>query len=176
MFDQYVIRALRNEDNPEQLTELIHAAYAPQAAAGLRYWATHQSIEDTKKRFASGHGFVATSDHAYIGTITARPPQPDSPVELYRDPCTWSICQFAVAPLMKRRGVGRALHSAAVRFAMAQGARRLALDTATGAESLIRLYQDWGYTKVGLCDWRPHTNYVSVLMCLELHPLHPPDS
>jgi hypothetical protein len=33
-----VIRDLTLGDNMELLTELIHAAYAPHAAKGLRYW------------------------------------------------------------------------------------------------------------------------------------------
>ncbi len=49
-----IIRPVNGDDDLERLTKLIHAAYAPHAKLGLRYWGTHQSVGDTIKRFASG--------------------------------------------------------------------------------------------------------------------------
>jgi predicted N-acetyltransferase YhbS len=155
-------------DDLEQLTALIHAAYAPQAAKGLRYWGTHQSVEDTRKRLASCQGFVAECGGRLVGTITTRPPQPESPTALYRDPHTWTICQFAVAPELKGKGVGRALHDAASAHASQAAARTMALDTAAPALSLIAMYSNWGYALVGEVDWRPHTNYLSVVMSRQI--------
>jgi hypothetical protein len=40
----------------------------------------------------------------------------------------------------------------------------MALHTAQPAVTLINMYRSWGYTQVGTCDWRPHTNFLSVLM------------
>ena len=45
-------------DDLVALTVLIRAAYAPHALKGLRYWATHQSVEDTARRLSRGVGFV----------------------------------------------------------------------------------------------------------------------
>ena len=160
-----IVRPVEAGDDIEQLTTLIHAAYAPQAAKGLRYWGTHQSVDDTRKRLASGQGFVAECEGRLVGTITTRPPQPESPAALYRDPHTWTICQFAVAPEMKGKGVGRALHDAALEHAANAGARTMALDTAAPAQGLIAMYGSWGYALAGEVDWRPHTNYLSVIMC-----------
>ena len=159
------IRLLTVGDDLSALTDLIHAAYAPQAAKGLRYWGTHQSVEDTRKRFASGVGFVAVLESGrFVGTITLRPPQPESPVLLYRDPSIWTFGQFAVDPGFKGQGVGRGLHDAASEHARSQGAQFMALDTAAPAEELIAMYRRWGYEVVGETDWRPHTNYVSIVM------------
>ncbi|HWQ09859.1 MAG TPA: GNAT family N-acetyltransferase [Holophaga sp.] len=158
------IRPLEPADSLEALTELIHAAYAVHAAQGLRYWATHQSCEDTRRRFASGTGFIAEAGVGYVGTITLRAPNPDSPVPLYRDPGVWTLGQFAVAPPFKGQGVGRLLHDAAVAHAVRNGARIMAFDTAEPAMALIRKYEGWGYRIVDHCDWRPHTNYPSVVM------------
>jgi ribosomal protein S18 acetylase RimI-like enzyme len=163
-----VIRDLAPSDNMELLTELIHAAYAPHAAKGLRYWGTHQSVKDTAARFASGRGLVAESDGAFLGTITVRPPQPASEVALYRDPTTWTICQFAVAPAFKGLHLGKALHEAALSHALRNGGKTMALDTAAPAHALIAMYEAWGYKIVGECDWRPDTNYTSVVMSLAL--------
>jgi ribosomal protein S18 acetylase RimI-like enzyme len=159
-----VIRALAPRDSLDALTELIHAAYAPQAQKGLRYWGTHQTADDTRKRFASGFGLVAEAQGRFVGTVTVRPPQPDSQVALYRDPHTWTIAQYAVHPSWKGLGLGRDLHDQAVAHALAHGGRTMALDTAEPAEGLIAMYRRWGYEIVGHTDWRPHTNYLSVVM------------
>ncbi|MCX9158014.1 GNAT family N-acetyltransferase [Niveibacterium sp. 24ML] len=165
MSQSLIVRPLCNSDDLIALThEVIRAGYASQAARGLRYWATHQSPEDTAKRFASGHGLIAEIDGHLVGTITTRPPQPDSSVALYRNPNTWTLCQFAVAPKFKAQGIGSALHSAALALAHEHGAIVMAIDTAEPAADVIAMYSRWGYVQVGMHDWRPQTNYVSVVM------------
>jgi ribosomal protein S18 acetylase RimI-like enzyme len=158
------IRALLPSDNLEQLTDLIHRAYAPHLARGLRFVGTHQTVQVTAERIASGHAFVATVQDELVGTVTVRPPQPQSSAPLYRDPHTWSVSQLAVTPELKGRGLGHALHDAAVEFARRSGAKTMMLDTAEPASGLIALYESWGYRIVGRADWRPNTNYESVLM------------
>lgn len=172
MADELTIRAIRDSDDLVALTALIHTAYAPQAARGLRYWGTYQSPDDTRKRLGQGFGFVAEVAGQFVGTITVRPPQPGSPLPLYRAPRTWSFGQFAVLPDMKGLGLGRRLHDHAVAFARARGARTMALDTALPAEGLIAMYRCWGYELAGEVDWRPHTNYVSVVMRKEIEEGH----
>ena len=162
------VRPLSADDGLLALTSLVHSAYAPHAERGLRFWGTHQSVEDTAERFSTGQGFVAEVDGEVVGTITLRPPQPESPVALYRLADVWSFCQFAVAPAQKRRGVGVALHEHALVYASSLGAKRMALDTATPATGFIRMYKSWGYEACGHCDWRPHTNYVSTLMVRDI--------
>lgn len=162
------IRTLSDTDSLEKITSLIHSAYAPHAAMGLRYWGTHQTVEDTRKRFASGTGLVMTEDGRYVGTLVVRPPQPESPVEIYRNPLVWSLSQFCVSPDRSGMGYGRMLHGRAVEIAIGQGARTMALDTAAPARALISMYEAWGYRIVGVCDWRPHTNYESVVMSVSL--------
>ena len=171
---QPIIRPLAPDDDIARLTALIHAAYAPHGARGLRYWGTHQTVEDTASRFAAGYALIAQANGEYAGTITVRAPQPDSPVALYRDPHTWSISQFAVAPEFKGKGVGKMLHGAALDYARSRGARTMALDTAQPAAALIAMWRAWGYREAGTADWRPHTNYLSVVMCQPVNP--PPEN
>jgi hypothetical protein len=78
------IRYLSPNDNLSIITDLVHAAYASRAEANLKYWATHQSIQDTAKRFSLGQGFIAELNGRIVGTLMARPPQADSTVPLYR--------------------------------------------------------------------------------------------
>jgi len=158
------IRRVCDKDDVEAITQLVRAAYAPHLAAGLHFWGTRQTVEETRRRLASGVAFVLVESNSYIGVIVTRPPRPDSPVELYRDPTVWSIGQLCVAPEHKGMGLGRKLHEVALAYANEHGARFMALDTVQPATALIELYQRWGYAVVGTHDWRPHTNYRSVLM------------
>ncbi|WP_108016433.1 GNAT family N-acetyltransferase [Acidovorax sp. CF316] len=158
------LRLLTPHDDLERLTALIHAAYAPHAAKGLRYWATHQTVEDTAKRLASGLALVMEIEGDHAATATLRAPQPESKVALYRDSTVWSITQFCVAPRFKGLGLGKLLHGELLTRARSAGAATLALDTAEPAHALIAMYESWGYRVVGACDWRPLTNYTSVLM------------
>ena len=72
------VREVSLTEDLEALTALIRAAYAPLAAQGLRYWATHQTAEDTAKRLSRGIGFVGELDGKPIATITlsGTPPGP----------------------------------------------------------------------------------------------------
>jgi GNAT superfamily N-acetyltransferase len=158
------IRPITEADDLIAITDLVHAAYAPLARSGLRYWGTHQTVDDTAKRIGTGTTLVMLVDSRYIGIVIVRPPQPASEVPLYRELNVWSISQFCVAPEYKGMGYGRKLHESALSLASEAGAEFLALDTAEPAMGLIAMYERWGYAVVGTCDWRPHTNYRSVLM------------
>lgn len=161
-------REIDASDDVDMLASLIRAAYAPHAAKGLRYWGTHQTVEDTIKRYSSGTGLIGSIDGEVVATILLRRPGPESKVEIFREPSTWKFEQFAVRPELKGRGVGRQLHDFALSYAYSRGCRRMALDTAAPAEALINLYTAWGYSVIDACDWRPFTNYPSVVMAKEL--------
>lgn len=163
-----VIRRWRADDDPHALTELVRTAYAHHARAGLRFWATHQSVEDTIERLGRGDTFVALADTGYVGTVTVQPPGTTAEVALYREPDVYSIHQLAVALSHRGQQLGRRLHAVAAAHARTQGAKRLALDTASPAHGLIALYERWGYRIVGKHDFRPFTTYESVVMQLDL--------
>ena len=165
-----LVRRLSVDDDLGAITELLHSAYARRAADGLRYWATHQNIGDTAKRFSQGVGFVAEVKGRIVGTITVHPPRQNSEVPLYRNTNVWSLSQFGVSPELQGRGIGRQLHDAAIAYAIQHGGEVAALDTAAPANDLIEKYQRWGYRIVGEYDWRPLTNYPSVLMSKRIGP------
>lgn len=54
-----IIRRLLPSDSLEDLTRLLHRAYAPQLALGLRPLAGRQDVETTARRCASGECYVA---------------------------------------------------------------------------------------------------------------------
>ncbi len=115
-----------------------------------------------------GMGLVMLEGDDYVGTATLRRPQPQSAVALYRDPQVWSLSQFCIAPSAKGKGYGKLLHTHLLNVARQAGATTLALDTAQPATALIAMYESWGYRMVGECDWRPFTNYPSVVMAQPL--------
>lgn len=160
-----IIRSFSEDDDLDGLTGLLHRAYAPLAAAGLRYTATYQSAEVTMRRLRTGLPLVAELDGRVIGTVTVYRNNPGSDVPLYRE--AFYFGQFAVDPDFAGRGVGRALHAAAIRHALDQGARRMGLDTAAPAHDLIATYQRWGYVIVDRIQFST-TNYESVIMCRDL--------
>jgi GNAT superfamily N-acetyltransferase len=162
------IRQIEASEDLSELTSMIRAAYAPHAERGLRYWATHQTVEDTAKRIAQGVAFVGEQTGKFVATVALSRPDPESKVPLLREPTTWSFGQFAVHPDYKGKGFGKRIHDAASQYAAANGCSVMALHTAQPAVELIEMYKSWGYAQVGTCDWRPHTNFLSVLMSKSL--------
>jgi GNAT superfamily N-acetyltransferase len=160
------VRDWRDDDDVDEITRLLHRAYASLAAAGLRYMATHQAPEVTLRRLKQGRAFVAEQDGRVIGTVTAYPPDPTSIVPLYRHPKTFHFGQFGVEPDHRGQGIGRALHQAALQHARDQGAHYMALDTAGPASELISTYQRWGYQIMARMS-HTETNYESVIMRLD---------
>lgn len=157
------IRVLNPTDDVAAVTDMLHRVYAPLAARGLNYTASYQSPEVTAQRLCTGYPIVAECDGSIVGTLTVYRPDSNSSFALYREPHTYSFGQFAVDPRFKGRGIGRALHRAAIDYAISQGALFLCLDTAAPAEDLVATYARWGYTIVERTTWRDKS-YESVLM------------
>jgi GNAT superfamily N-acetyltransferase len=109
-------------------------------------------------------GLCRQLDGKIVGTLTVQRPQPDASVALYQAPTTRSLTQFAVAPAYQGKNIGKLLHECALASAAAEQALTLAIDTAEPAAGIISMYRKWGYEVCGHCDWRPLTNYRSVLM------------
>ncbi len=158
-----MIREFRSTDDLEALTGLLHRAYSVQAGRGLRFTATHQSVEVTRLRIERGHCFVWEEGGRLVGTICLYPPDPENGQEVYRDPLTWHFGQFGVEPGGKGRGIGKQLHAKVLEEAYARGGRWMALDTAAPATDLIGMYGRWGYREVARHTWGT-TNYESVIL------------
>src|SRR5262245_54716238 len=91
------IRALVETDSIAALTDL-HRAYKPLLDMGLRYLATHQSVEVTGNRINGGLCLLALIDERVVGTVTyhRRSSWDGSPWMLRPDVANWG--QFAVEP------------------------------------------------------------------------------
>lgn len=150
------------------VTEMLHRAYAELAEKGLRYLATHQDDEITRRRLEKDISWLAIEDGVVVGTIALCPwtsltdPAPD-----YRRLGLWLFHQFGVDPEFQGRGIGRSLFTVAEERARAEGATELACDTSEGAPHLISLYERWGFEVIGRAD-NECTNYESVILAKSL--------
>ena len=160
------IRKLKDSDDLEQITLMIRSAYKALLDKGFRYWGTFQTKEDTAKRFAYGHPFIAELDGKIIGTITLREDHTgweESPWYDKEEVCFFS--QFAVAPEYQKSGVGSQMMNFIESFAKELGFQEIALDTCEDAKGLIDYYKARGYRFVEYVQWDPDmVNYRSVVL------------
>ncbi|MCW1925612.1 GNAT family N-acetyltransferase [Luteolibacter arcticus] len=168
--DRISIRPWREHDPIPKITRLLHAAYAPLAAMGLRYTATHQSDEVTLSRLQRGRPFVGELDGEIVATVTLYPTAgPNSSCAWYREPGVFSFGQFAVRPDLQRLGLGRRMIGTLENEAVGREGRELALDTAEQAHHLRQWYEKLGYRFIEFADWST-TNYRSVILSKSLVP------
>lgn len=162
------IRPFEPGDDVAALTDLLHRAYADHKTAGRRFLATHQDVSKTMERITEGDGYVVEFEGRVVGTATLYFPEP-LPHGDYNPPGPIaSFGQYGVEPELRGFGIGRRLLSFIIERAKEKGATELALDTAETADELIRFYERQGFIVVGRADWRPTTNYESVIMSLKL--------
>jgi GNAT superfamily N-acetyltransferase len=154
----------------EPLTHILHKAYAPLAAKGLKYLATYQPPSKTLERLKEGDSFLSFIDDKIVGTVTLYREQPQSSCEYYRRKGVFSFGQFAFSPSIQGQGWGSKTMSFLEFHAKALGARELALDTSEHADHLIQMYKKRGYEIVAYTQWE-ETNYRSVIMSKLLHKI-----
>lgn len=158
-----------DRDAFDELTTVLHRAYAPLGAAGMRFAATHQSVAVTRQRAAAGECWVGVEDGRLVATITVTPPGHAIDYgDLVARADVAKFGQMAVIPERKGAGLGRALLAKAEERARAWGAGVLACDTAVHARELLALYRRRGLRHVGFVDWRPFTDYLSAVLAKDL--------
>jgi ribosomal protein S18 acetylase RimI-like enzyme len=161
--DNMVIRELRDDDSLEELTGLLHRSYKALADMGLYYFATHQTVEQTRKRISDKSVFVAVRDSTIIGTILYLKPGKPSGAEFFERPDVAKVGQLAVEPDLQRQGIATQLMHHVEEVARGDGASELSLDTAESASHLIEWYKRLGYRFVEYVRWDV-TNYRSVIL------------
>jgi GNAT superfamily N-acetyltransferase len=181
------VRLLTPHDSLQDLTDLVHRAYAQHLAQGLNFSAATQTLAQTRARTANARCLVAErvggthkaagleGPGPLLGTVTVSGPwRPGSvpasvQVPWYFDPQIAHLHQFAVDPVHQGLGIGRRLALHAERWAQQEGFVQMALDTAQPATALCALYRRWGYTACGHIQW-PGKTYASVVMVKALVP------
>jgi GNAT superfamily N-acetyltransferase len=157
-------RLLEAGDSVDELTALLHRAYASLAAQGFRYTASYQDAAVTRRRAAKGECYLLLDGDRMIGTVTLVPPSARHPdCDWYDRPGVSVLGQFAIEPTHQGQGLGSRLMQFGEERASVLGASEVSVDTAEGAAHLIRFYEKRGYRQVGHTQWKP-TNYRSLLL------------
>ena len=129
---------------------------------GLRYVATWQDEEITRRRIAGAECWVADSDGKIVGTITLYPPGLGRKHPFYLQAGVARIGQFGVEPELQGTGLGSHIMEHVEERARELGATELAGDTAEPAQHLHAFYERRGYRVVGRIRWDA-VNYESVI-------------
>ncbi|GAB2870691.1 GNAT family N-acetyltransferase [Streptomyces mayteni] len=168
------LRRFQEGDSVEELTRLLHRAYADHAAAGRVFFASYQSPDDTRHRLGKGECWVARdADDRLVGTVTVAAPfaAPDGyPLA----GAAGSFWQLAVDPAWRGAGLGRRLLTLAETRIAALGLARVVIDTSVEAEELVAWYRRRDYAPAGSWRWTV-TNYDSVVLAKRL-PTGPADA
>ncbi|MDQ3022477.1 MAG: GNAT family N-acetyltransferase [Bacteroidota bacterium] len=135
---------------------------------GFRYLATHQDDSETERRLNNGISYLALINYRIIGTVSlyyGRVKGHDT--DFYNKKYIAHFGQFAVAPEYQKKGIGNIMMDLIEKKAKTLGAKEIALDTAEGAEHLIKYYEKRDYRFIEYVNWKV-TNYRSVIMSKKL--------
>lgn len=160
--ESLAIRRLTDSDSLAELTALLHAAYADHALAGRRFFASYQSVDDTRQRVSNGECWLALDGGSVVGTVTVAFPL-DHPAGFPAGPCAGTFSQLAVLPDRRGTGLGHRLLCLAERRIVELGGNEAVIDTSSLAGELIAWYQRRGYRSAGRWRWDV-TNYESVVL------------
>ena len=162
IMQDFQFRKLQDSDSLEALTEMLHLAYADHARAGRMFFASHQTVDDTRRRISKGECWLALQDNKITGTVTL------SPAYRFPDgypaaPNAGMLQQLAILPNLRGHGLGNALLELAENRLRELHSPAAALDTSSLATDLIRWYERRGYSRTGTWKWNV-TNYESVVL------------
>jgi GNAT superfamily N-acetyltransferase len=164
---EFAIRRLQSDDSLDDLTSMLHRAFAPMARRGLNCRSANQTVETTRQRIDRGECFVAVVDGRTVGTITIQAADPTAAIRRYRAADVASVHQFAVDPGYQGTGIGHALLRFASSWARERQCTELALDTPAPAEELRRYYTRRGFKLIALVQVMGRA-YASAVMAQRL--------
>ena len=153
-----------NSTSWEEITELLHRAYAIRKERGLNYAAATQTVEETIHR-AQPEGaiknvtLVAKENGKLVGSTTYNIRKGR---RWYEGEKALFFHMVGVAPEQKGKGLGNRLIGEVIEIAEKEGCDTVVFDTAQTAKDLLKWYTNhFSFQKVGLVSW-PNTNYYSV--------------
>ena len=135
----------------EEITELLHLAFASHLENGLNYAACTQTEEETRQRVGDGMCMVALINGELVGTAT---------LNFYRGVA--HLGQVAVHPDFRKYGIGRKLQAYILEDARNRKLSALVCDTSERATEIVAWYLRTGWQKVGLASGQT-TNYYSIV-------------
>ena len=134
---------------------------------GLKFTATAQDDDVTRRRLTSGQALVALRAEEIVATVTYYPDSAGLACPWYRRPEVGHFGQFGVKPAFQGRGLGSRLLRLVEGLAQEGGKAELALDTSEKALHLIEFYAKKGFREVERVQWEG-INYRSVVLSKKL--------
>ncbi|MFL9935501.1 GNAT family N-acetyltransferase [Paraburkholderia sp. RL18-103-BIB-C] len=134
-----------SRDSYEQLTTMLHRAFARLGMMGLNCTCVDQDVAVTQRRAQAGDCFVVVSGGKVIGTMTLYTSDGESACDHYRRRDVATIRQLAIDPTWQNRGIGKSLLAFAEHWAATRGYVELALDTPCPAAHLVAFYRGQGF-------------------------------
>ncbi len=110
-------------DNLDVITGLPHEAYAPLAAAGMRFVASHQDAVTTRQRLEDGETFVAPAGDLIVGIVTLKEVHATHGTPFCDRSDVADCGQFADRPSYQGHGIGSRLIELVERRAREKGLR-----------------------------------------------------
>lgn len=159
----FTIRLISPNDSIEQINVFLRTAYSSLAAAGMKYAASHENVEATRKSIAKGECYLVLKNSEIIGCVTFRKPGAAIGPDWYAQPGVVTFGRFAVDPKYQGQGIGSKLLDFIEVVAKEFGAKEIAFDTSEKADHLIKMYEKRGYRFIEYHQW-DITNYRSVVM------------
>lgn len=157
-------RLINQSDSIEKINQMLRSAYSSLAANGMRYAASHEDIEATRKNIAKGECHLLLINHSeIIGCVMIRRPGAELGPKWYLNPGIITFGRFAINPDYQGQGIGSKFLDYIEKRAVELGAKELALDTSEKATHLIKMYEKRGYRFIQYHQW-DITNYRSVVM------------
>ncbi|MCA9271590.1 MAG: GNAT family N-acetyltransferase [Phycisphaerales bacterium] len=166
------VRRFLTGDSIEEITHLLHRAYARQKAIGLDPLAGRQDYARTLDRVLNSECFLAFMDHEQdnqriVGVILLNEHEQVTFPEYFLRDGVAHFAMFAVDPTLQAIGVGTRLLDTCVRRARELGNTQMALSMAKPDAALLRYYERRGYEQVQEWQW-PYTNYVSLILAKDI--------
>jgi GNAT superfamily N-acetyltransferase len=158
-------------DDVSEINALLRKAYAPLAAAGMRYAASWEDVANTQRKISEGECHLAKKDGKIVACAILRLPR--EPSTSSSDPAWYkrkgvaTFGRFAVDPMLQGSGVGSKMMDLLEARARECGFTELACDTSEKASHLISMYERRGHRFTGFHQWSV-TNYRSVLLSKNL--------
>lgn len=163
MNENYIIRLISPNDSIEKVNAVLRSAYSALAEAGMKYAASHEDVEATRKNIAKGECFLLIKESEIIGCVNLRTPGAELGPDWYSQPGVVTFGRFAIDPKFQGQGFGSKLLDHIESRAKALGSKEIAFDTSEKADHLIKMYNKRGYRFIQHHQW-DITNYRSVVM------------
>lgn len=138
----------------EEITDLLHRAFAEHSSRGLHYGACNQSSEVTRQRAGNGICFVALLDGKLVGTGLVN-------IQQRRGRKIGYLSQLGVLPEVKGQGIGTKIKEARIDICRQRDVDAIYCNTSEKADNVVNFNLKGGWQKIGLLSFE-NTNYYSI--------------